>query len=209
MNLFWPRWEGFAHVALCCWNQSCKQPQDASSESVLEFLGVISVNLLHVAIGLIGDSDTTFRKACLVGATSLPSGTCYWLDLDQKTIFSHLIDKINTESRFSEALRIIEVAIRKNEDPFQQIRWLRLLNAEGETAEGHDWNFSFMEAAKLFPLCVKHKDKAEEAFMNVKSRFCDEVLFGDVVDRYKLLLDKYRKARKQYMNGMISLQCTS
>uniref|UniRef100_A0A2N9EV40 Bifunctional lysine-specific demethylase and histidyl-hydroxylase n=1 Tax=Fagus sylvatica TaxID=28930 RepID=A0A2N9EV40_FAGSY len=202
-------WEGFAHVALCCWNQSCKQPQDASSESVLEFLGVISVNLLHVAIGLIGDSDTTFRKACLVGATSLPSGTCYWLDLDQKTIFSHLIDKINTESRFSEALRIIEVAIRKNEDPFQQIRWLRLLNAEGETAEGHDWNFSFMEAAKLFPLCVKHKDKAEEAFMNVKSRFCDEVLFGDVVDRYKLLLDKYRKARKQYMNGMISLQCTS
>lgn len=98
--------------------------------------------------------------------------------------------------------------MQKNEDPFQRIRWLRLLSADGETT-GHDSNFSFMEASKLFPLCVEHKDKAEEAFMHVKSRFCDEVLFVDVLDCYKLLLNKYRKARKQYMNGMISLQCTS
>ncbi|KAM4097871.1 hypothetical protein ACJW30_07G034800 [Castanea mollissima] len=198
-------WEGFAHVALCCWNQ--RQPQDApSSESVLEFLDVISVNLLHVAIGLIGDSDPTFRKACLVGAMS--SDTSYRLDQNQKTIFSYLINKINRESRFMDALRIIEVAMQKNEDPFQRIRWLWLLNADGETT-GHDWNFSFMEASNLFPLCIEHKDEAEDAFIHVKSRFCDEVLFGDVLDRYKLLLDEYRKARKQYMNGMISLQCTS
>ena len=166
------------------------------------------MNLLHVAIGLIGDSDPTFRKACLVGAMSLPSDISNMLDQNQKTIFSHLINKIDTESGFLDALRIIEVAMQKNEDPFQRIRWLRLLSADGETT-GHDSNFSFMEASKLFPLCVEHKDKAEEAFIHVKSRFCDEVLFVDVLDRYKLLLNKYRKARKQYMNGMISLQCTS
>nr|POE69500.1 bifunctional lysine-specific demethylase and histidyl-hydroxylase mina [Quercus suber] len=158
-------WEGFAHVALCCWNQ--RQPQDApSSESLLEFLDVISVNLLHVAIGQIGDSDPNFRKACLVGAMSLPSDTSYRLDQNQKTIFSHLINKIDTESGFLDSLRTIEVAMQKNEDPFQRIRWLRLLNADGETT-GHDWNFSLMEASKLFPLCVEHKDKAEEAFMHV------------------------------------------
>lgn len=170
------------------------------------------MNVLHVAIGLVGDSDPTFRKACLVAAIYLSSATNYWLDLKQRTIFSHLIDKVNKESRFLEALRNIEVAIQKNEDPFHQIRWLRLLSMDGETIEGNDWNVPFVpfvEMAKLFPLCVRHKDQVEAAFMRVKSRFCDEVLFGDVVDSYKMLLDKYRKVRKQYMDGMVSLHCTS
>ncbi|XP_035549242.1 uncharacterized protein LOC109008174 isoform X2 [Juglans regia] len=201
-------WEGFAHVALCCWSQTQKQPQFSLLESAV-LLDVISVNVLHVAIGLVGDSDPTFRKACLVAAISLSSDTGCWLDLNQRTIFSYLIDKVNTESRFLEALRSIEVAIQKTEDPFHQIRWLRLLNMEGESIEGNDWNVPFVEMAKLFPLCVRHKDQVEAAFMRVKSRFCDEVLFGDVVDSYKMLLDKYRKARKQYMNGMVSLHCTS
>jgi hypothetical protein len=34
----------------------------------------------------------------------------------------------------------------------------------------------------------------EAAFMQVKSKFCDEVLFEDVIDSYKLLLEKYKKA---------------
>ncbi|XP_041022781.1 uncharacterized protein LOC121263777 [Juglans microcarpa x Juglans regia] len=201
-------WEGFAHVALCCWSQTQKQPQFSLLESAV-LLDVISVNVLHVAIGLVGDSDPTFRKACLVAAISLSSDTGCWLDLHQRTIFSHLIDKVNTESRFLEALRSIEVAIQKTEDPFHQIRWLRLLNMEGESIEGNDWNVPFVEMAKVFPLCVMNKDQVEAAFMRVKSRFCHEVLFGDVVDSYKMLLDKYRMARKQYLNGMVSLHCTS
>lgn len=202
-------WEGFAHVALCCWNQSQKQPQYTPFESLSAIPDTISVNLLHVAIGLLGYSDPTFRKACLVAAISLPSETSSWLDLNQSTIFSYLIDNINKKSRFLEVLKSIEVAIQKNEDPFQRIRWLGLLNLEGETYERHDWNFPLMEVDHLFRLCAQHKDKVEAAFMHVKSRFCSEVLFGCVLDSYKMLLEKYRKTRRQYMNGMTSLHYKS
>lgn len=167
------------------------------------------MNLLHVAIGLMGDSDPIFRKACLVAAISLPADTNYWLDLNQRTCFCRLVDKIKSESRFFVAFRSLEAAIRENEDPFQRLSWLRLLSLEGETIEGHDWNLASMEMAKLFSLCVRHQDKVEAAFERVKSRFCDEVSYGDVLGSYRRLLDKYRKVRKQYMNGMISLHCAS
>lgn len=200
-------WEGFAYVALCCWNQAQKIHHPASVESFSGILNLMSVNLLHLLIGLIGDSDPTFRKACLVGAVSWPSDTEDWFYLNQKTIFNKLIGKISADSRFLELLSSMEVAIRENIDPFQQMRWLQLLDWNRETLEDHDRNLPFTGVEIMFPLYAEHKDMAETAFMQVRSKFCSEVSFEDVIGRYKMLLGKYKETRKQYMNGMLSLHC--
>ncbi|XVE70299.1 hypothetical protein DITRI_Ditri10aG0061200 [Diplodiscus trichospermus] len=191
-------WEGFMHVALFCWNHTQHQ-HNLSLKSLSGILDVMSVKLLHIVIGLIGDSDPTFRKACLVAAASAQKDTNSWLNLCQKTIFSNLIDKISIESRFSEALKCVEVAIHKNEDPFERIRWLRNLEQERESVEECDWD------EDIFPLYVENKEKAERVLMEVKSKFCSEVSYEDVSVEYKKLHEKYNKVRKQYMNGMLSL----
>ena len=194
------RWEGFVHVALCYWNQNKKGPSCGS--------GVVydmCVTLLHVAIGLIGDSDPTFRKACLVAGISSSLYSNDWLDLNNETIFCRLVDKINTESRFSEALSYVEAALQKNEEPFQRLRWLRILYLGGKTCERHDWNIPFSGIMNLFPLLAQDKCEVECAFMQIKSRFCCEILLQDVKQSYKMLLEKYRKVRKEYTNGMISM----
>lgn len=167
----------------------------------------MSVNLLHLLIGLFGHFDPTFRKACLVGAVSRPSDTKDWFYLNQKTIFNELIGKISADSNFLELLSSMEVAIRENTDPFQQMRWLQFLDWNRETLEGHDRNLPFTGAEIMFPLYAEHKDIAETTFMQVKSKFCSEVSFEDVIERYKMLLGKYKETRKQYMNGMMSLHC--
>lgn len=103
-----------------------------------------------------------------------------------------------------EVLSSIEVAIQKNEDPFQQIRWLWVLCMEKETSSESNTNKSFM-IEDLLSLCAQHKDKLEAAFLNVKSRFCTEVVFEEVVTSHRMLLQKYRNTRRQYINGMVSL----
>ncbi|KAJ6673181.1 MINA53 MYC INDUCED NUCLEAR ANTIGEN [Salix viminalis] len=202
-------WEGFAHVALHCWYKTQKQLHGASVEPLSGNLDLMSVTLLHLMIELIGASDSTLRKASLVGALVLPLEIDDWLYLNQKTTFNHIIDQINKASMFLEVFRSVEVVIEKNEDPFHRMRWLRLLYQETETIQEHDWNvpLALGEFQNLFPSCAQHKDRTEAAFMQIKSKFCDEVLFEDVIDSYKLLLEKYKKARKQYMNGMLSLHC--
>lgn len=203
------RWEGFVHVALCCWNQS-QERNCFGSECSVGIVFDISVTLLHVAISLIGDSDPIFRKACLVAATSPPScSSDGWLDLNQRNMFRSLIDKVNTESRFPEALKKVEIATRKNEDPFQRIRWLQNLDLGSEAFKRLDWNMLFMGTEELFRSSVQHKCEVNATFMQLKSRFCCEILFEDVKQSYRRLLEKYRKVRKQYMNGMISLHCQS
>ncbi|XVF29794.1 hypothetical protein REPUB_Repub16aG0001800 [Reevesia pubescens] len=194
-------WEGFIHVALFCWNHT-QQKCHLYLKSLSGILNVMSVKLLHIVIGLIGDSDPRFRKACLVAAASMESDANSWLDLCQKTIFSNLIDKLRRESRFLEALKSMEGAIQRKEDPFRRIRWLQTLNQERQSVEGevHDWGFE-----EIFPLYVKYKEMAESAFMEVKSKFCSEVSYEDVSAEYKILHEKYKKARKRYMNGMLSL----
>lgn len=197
------RWEGFVHVALSCWSQN-QNPRHVSECSSSIFYD-ISVNLLHATIGLIADSDHTFRKACLAGAIPLPSYSNNRLDLMQKTIFSQLLSKINIEPRFLEVLRSVEVATQKNEDAFQRIKWLQILNHEMETVERHDWNIHSMGPENLSSLLCQDKDKVEAAFSDVKSRFCSEVKFDDVIESYKMVLERYKRVRNQYMNGMISL----
>ncbi|KAK8642963.1 hypothetical protein V6N13_012284 [Hibiscus sabdariffa] len=198
-------WEGFMHVALFCWNtQYHRHP---SYKSLSGILNVMSTRLLHIVIGLIGNSDPTFRKACLVAAASSQSDMNSWLDLCQRTTFSNLIDKISSKSWFSEAFKSMEVAIERNEDPFQRIRWLRHLIQERENVEGYDWDCDVgsTEIKDTFAVYVEHKGMAESVFMDIKSKFCREVSYDDVATNYKTLHEKYREVRKQYMHGMLSL----
>lgn len=164
----------------------------------------MSLNLLHVAIGIIGTSDPSFRKACLSAAVSLPPDVYDRLIQNQRNIFLHLIDNIRNECRFSEVLSNIEVAIQKNKDPFEQIQWLWDLHKEKEAKSGYNTDKSSIIEDLSF-LCAKHNDKLEASFLNVKSRFCSEVVFEDVVTSHRALLQKYKKTRRQYINGMISL----
>jgi len=140
----------------------------------------------------------------LTAAVSLPPVVYDSLFQGQRNIFFYLIDKIYTESRFMEVMSSIEVAVQKNEDPFQQIRWLWVLCMEKETNSEHNTNQSFM-SEDILSLCAQHKDKLEAVFLNVKSRFCSEVVFEEVVTNHRMLLNKYRSTRKQYINGMVSL----
>ncbi|XP_044471379.1 uncharacterized protein LOC123200301 isoform X3 [Mangifera indica] len=195
-------WEGFAHVALYCWSQAQEH-----HESLTEIQKYMSVNLLHLVILQMGDSDPTFRKACLVAAVSLPLETDDWLYLNQKTIFTQLIDKISSESRFLEVLSSVEMDIRKNVDPFQRVRWLQFLDWKKEPFGGLDGNSPFRRVETMLPSYVQNKCEAEAAFMQVKSKFCREISFENVIGIYLMLLEKYRKTRKQYMNGMLALHC--
>ncbi|KAF4393896.1 hypothetical protein F8388_018387 [Cannabis sativa] len=188
-------WEGFFHVALWNWNLKKRQP---CSGSVYD----VGVALLHAAIGLIGDSDTTFRKACLVAGISSSACSSDWLNLNLE-IFYCLVDKIDTGSKFSEALSKVEDALKKNEDPFQRIRWLQILG--DKTNEGLDCYMPFREIMNSFPLLAQDIYEIECVFMQIKSRFCSQIIFEDVKQSYKKLLEKYKKVRKQYKNGMISL----
>ncbi|KAL5549720.1 hypothetical protein UlMin_004951, partial [Ulmus minor] len=185
-------WEGFVHLALSVWNTRHKQPCYASDCSSGIFWD-ISMVLLHLAIGLIGNSDPTFRKACLVAANSASSNSNDWIALNQRTIFCSLIDKINTESKFLEALRSLEVAIEKNEDPLDRIKWLWSFNLGDKSIDGHSWNRPLVETENLCKSLIQYKCEIEASFIKVKSRFCCEVLFDDVKPSYTMLLEKYRK----------------
>lgn len=197
-------WEGVAHFALHCWSGNWKRPCYDCVNSLSQKLDLVSLNLLHVAIGIIGTSDPSFRKACLSAAVSLPPDVYDRLIQNQRNIFLHLIDNIRNECRFSEVLSNIEVAIQKNKDPFEQIQWLWDLHKEKEAKSGYNTDKSSIIEDLSF-LCAKHNDKLEASFLNVKSRFCSEVVFEDVVTSHRALLQKYKKTRRQYINGMISL----
>ncbi|KAL6958015.1 hypothetical protein U1Q18_041175 [Sarracenia purpurea var. burkii] len=200
-------WEGFAHVALHNWYQNQKQSNYTPCDLLGGSLNTISVNLMHVAIKLIGDADPTFRKACLIGAISILSDDEGWLDPNQRTNFSNMIKSINANSRFSDALRSVTLSLGENEDPWQQIRWMHHLDEETDVEVQKTRIPSVEDSEHLIFICAQHKEEAEAAFMQVKSRFCSEVVFEDVEKRYNELLEKYRKVRKQYMSGMLSLHC--
>ncbi|PIN08607.1 [histone H3]-lysine-36 demethylase [Handroanthus impetiginosus] len=194
-------WEGFMHIALFCWDKKSK----AKSVNTLPCsLHKASVELLHIAIKLICDLDSAFRKACLVGATPSSPDTKDFLCNNQTTIFKYLISRIATESNFSDAVNHLEATLQKNEDPLECVRWIKYLKEEGDEIE-RSQSISSEDNRYLFDLLIHDRDFAKGVFMEVKSRFCDEVEFGDVEECYKVVLEKYRMVRKQYTNGMLSL----
>ncbi|KAG6589672.1 Bifunctional lysine-specific demethylase and histidyl-hydroxylase NO66, partial [Cucurbita argyrosperma subsp. sororia] len=193
-------WEGFVHTAVYCWNWNDKPKQYDT------LFGTMSVELLHLAIWLISVSDHNFRKACLVEASFLPSDNNNMLALNQKTIFSRLIDKISRESNFLEVLAGIKISVEKDEDPFHRMRWLRLLNVdEKESVKEDQWTMPSIGIRDLLSTCATHREKVETTFVEVKSRFCREVRFENAVECYKKLLERFRNVRSQYTTGMISL----
>lgn len=147
---------------------------------------------MHIAVKLIGDVDPTWRKACLIGAVSIN-----FLQSHQRSTFNHLLGIINSEGNFNNVFSNLEAAVSKNEDIFENLRWVCHLDQKKSTIATED----------LFLLVVNQKDKVEAAFMEAKSKFCNEVVFDDVVHDYSLLLEKYRNMRKQYINGMLALSC--
>ncbi|KAL0316642.1 UNVERIFIED_CONTAM: Bifunctional lysine-specific demethylase and histidyl-hydroxylase NO66 [Sesamum radiatum] len=196
-------WEGFMQVALYCWDKKQKVLPYKSNDSVPWSLHLLSVKLLHIAIKLIGNHDPGFQKACLVGA--IHSKDC--LFNNQMMIFWDLISRIISDSKFSDAVEHLEAAIHKNEDPLEHVRWMKHLNEEGEEVErSQSLSISSADSRCLPDLLIPHnRDTAKAAFVHVKSKFCREVEFQDAEQYYKMLLAKYRKVRKQYSNGMLSL----
>ncbi|KAL3841064.1 hypothetical protein ACJIZ3_025655 [Penstemon smallii] len=200
-------WEGFMQVALYSWNKKQEVLQNTSGDSIPQNLDLASVKLLHISIKLLGNLDSTFRKACLVGALAMSSITGDWLCEHQITIFKYLMGKIATESKFSDAIQYVEEAIRKNEDPLEHVRWTKYLTVEGEIDRSDHSGIYSPDCKYLFDLVIQNRDVVEVAFMEVKSKFCCELDIEDVEKCYKLLLERYRKVRKQYTNGMLSLHC--
>ncbi|GAB2224905.1 hypothetical protein Drorol1_Dr00005684 [Drosera rotundifolia] len=196
-------WEGFAHIALHCWSQSnCNTPQNLATGSCSR-IHVILISFFHVAIELLGNSDFVFRKACLVAADHLDIDTKEWLNQNQRATFNQLIHKIYEMSNFTKVLENIRMTIQRFEDPFYRIRWLSVLTHE--KLNEHDWDLPLEGINELLPLIDQHKDEFEAAFMNIKSKFCREVVFEDVARSFKMIHAVYKTTRKHYVNGMLSL----
>lgn len=206
-------WEGFAHVALHCWNEDEKQKQAhlhlTDYKSVMR--RAMFVNLLHVAIRLIADLNPVFRKACMVAALPFTEGDrhAHALVLNQKATFSNIIDRIDAGCSFAEAFRSIEAVVQeKNGDSLQWMSWLQHLPQEGDETEEVDFNNLLGSFEYLVRLYSEHIEEAMIEFTKIKSAFCRHVVYENACGRFKMLLEKYRKTRKQYMKGMLSLHST-
>ncbi|CAI9098439.1 OLC1v1035082C1 [Oldenlandia corymbosa var. corymbosa] len=201
-------WEGFVHVALNHWRRKHREFHQPSNGSTSLNMHVMSVNLLHVAVMLIGEIDPTFRKACLIGQTSLSTVTERSIALNQRGIFQHLISRINDESKFAD-LEYLEMAVQKHENLFQRLQWLQHLSKEGEMLESQESSIFAVDRSYVLQFCSLHKHTLKGAFLEVKSKFCEEIVVEDVEQEYKMLLDRYKKVRRQYTEGMLSLHLTS
>ncbi|KAA0058192.1 Lysine-specific demethylase NO66 [Cucumis melo var. makuwa] len=149
---------------------------------------------LFILQSILGIGVITQSNACLVAACSLPSETNDRLGLIQKTTFSRLLDKISSESKFSEVLAALKISVEKDEDPFHRMRWLRLLNVDGkESIKDDKWTMPSIGIRDLLSTCVNHREQIGTTFVEVKSRFCREVRFKNAVECYQKLLKRFRK----------------
>lgn len=192
------------HVALHHWIlNACKSlPLDTSTGA----LDMEVARLLHIVLMLLGDTSPLFRKACLVNSSSSSLSADNWLYENQRAHFQQLLHEVSQLSMFTEAWHRLTCAIQMNEDPFQTISWLRDLDKNAEARNECQSDCIFGVAVK--DVCqsrFEDREKVEVAFLLVKSSFCEQVSFDDVASRYRLLLERYRKVRTQYANGMLSL----
>lgn len=193
-------WEGFTHIALHCWNQKKKSGPAYPIDGEVVKLRYALVNMLHVAVRSIADKHSVFQRACLVAA--LPHSSNFKSNL--RSSFDYIIKTINDFSQFSEAYaRIVTTVLENNEDYLLWMRWLRHLPQE------EDWKIDYDNPLELFKdFVLLNRMGIEELsleFSQVKSEFCESVVFDDACDEFMVLLEKYRKTRKQYMKGMLSL----
>ncbi|KAG0479922.1 hypothetical protein HPP92_010780 [Vanilla planifolia] len=201
-------WEGFTHIALHLWNQKYKKYSAYPIDHGMQNQRSMLVNMLHITLRLIADKNVVLKKACMVAALPFSSNTnCYGehiLLLRQKTTFDYIIETIDNSSSFSETLLYITTTVHEgNENSLQWMRWLRHLCQEEEEKEAFDKPLELLKEFLL--LNSNHIKEVAKEFTEMKSEFCGSVFFEDVCDEYKMLLQKYKKTRKQYMNGMLSL----
>lgn len=138
-------WEGFLHVALHHWGRTQYLCRFTSADALSIDLSVLAVNLMHIVIRTVAATDATYRKACLVGAILSLSVGESWLNVNQKTTFRHLLNKVNTQSRFTDAISKVEAALENHEDPLHDIIWLQHLTGEDELIKGPKWNSPSVE----------------------------------------------------------------
>jgi bifunctional lysine-specific demethylase and histidyl-hydroxylase MINA len=182
------------HVALHCWREKLNQKSDNIALNLYsEFQNITHTLLLHVAIKLISDQTPGFWKACMVASNCK-------LD-NHKWTFSYLINIINEESNFMEAFKWVKLVVeRREEELVECMRWLRNVYDDID----YDDMLGTLEKYVVVACC----DKIEEAmveFSVFKSRFCESDVYEDARARFGLLLEKYRKARRQCIKGMLSL----
>ncbi|KAJ1700247.1 hypothetical protein LUZ63_000026 [Rhynchospora breviuscula] len=187
-------WEGFVHVALHCWSRKLNQKSDNSYLlSNSEFPNITHTLLLHISIKLISDQSPAFWKLCMVASN-------FKMD-DQKSTFDNLINIINEESNFIVAFNWIKLVVEKREEEsIQCMRWLRNLYDD-------IYYDNLLETLEKY-VVVACNGKSEEAladFVQFKSWFCKVVVYEDACACFLSLLKEYRKARRQYMKGMLSL----
>ncbi|KAK8951519.1 hypothetical protein KSP39_PZI003493 [Platanthera zijinensis] len=202
-------WEGFTHIALHCWNQKKKPGSAYPIDGEAVKLRCVLVNMLHVAVRSIADKHSVLKRACLVAALPHSSNiklnhNAHSLAFNLRSSFDYLIKIINDFSQFSETFaRIVTTVLENNEDYLLWMRWLRHLPQE------EDWKIDYNNPLELFKdLVLSNRIGIEELsleFSQVKSDFCESVVFEDACDEFMVLLEKYRKTRKQYMKGMLSL----
>ncbi|ONK79454.1 uncharacterized protein A4U43_C01F6530 [Asparagus officinalis] len=199
-------WEGFAHIALHCWNEKQKQSTPTITDLRLRNQRAMFLMLLHMEIRLIATDNPAFRKACMVAAFSLSSDTLLW---KHKETFDYIIENINANTKFMEAFEWSKLVVKeRKDDSLQWMKWLRHLPQEGDGKEKMDFNNLLKVFEDFFLFYTDHITEATADFFNFKTEFCRDVIFEDACTCFKTLLEKYRKTRRQYMNGMLSLHST-
>lgn len=196
-------WEGFTHIALHCWNEKRKRTIINNTDSKSRIQNSIFIIILHIAIRLVANDNPTLRKACMVAAYPLSADTHM---SKHKGMFQYIIDEINANANFIEAFKCINKYTEvENDNSLQWLRWLRHLHQEGYDDEKIDFSNISEIFKDLVTLFNNHTEEAIMEFSNMKSIFCREASFEDAYTCFLILLEKYRKVRRQYMNGMLSL----
>nr|CAD1826073.1 unnamed protein product [Ananas comosus var. bracteatus] len=205
------QWEGFAHIALYCWNKKQKKECHHLVDSNYKKPSVMFTLLLHIAIKLIADHDPVFRKACMI-ASKLALFDCERENhaeafiTSQKATFLYVIEKINVNCSFIKAFKCIELVVQdRNDSTLQWMRWLQHLPQDGVEDDEIDFNNLLGVLEDLFALysnCIK---EAIVEFDLFKFRFCRDVVYEEACESFNVLLEKYKKTRNQYMKGMLSL----
>ncbi|KAH9304706.1 hypothetical protein KI387_009110, partial [Taxus chinensis] len=220
-------WEGFLHIALHYWEQYQKI-EDLILNYGSEKIFHLAVQMLHIAIGNLGGSCNLLRKACMVAApfwhyrnsnndwevefgsdknSDTISPGCPEKDFSSEEVFSSLIGIVRRRCNFADAYRIIEVNVTQlGCDSFPWMKWLRHLSPGDSTSSSqYGWNDPSECLKEIFQPGQLQVFHYERVFLQVKSRFSNEVKFDEAFKGFQFLLDKYRHARKQFINGMLAL----
>lgn len=127
--------------------------------------------------------------------------------LSCKEVFSNLIGIVARRCRFADAYRIVEASLNSlADDSLQWMKWLRHLSSEDTNSSGqHSCDDPYKLLREMFKADQSDVLEYESAFLQVKSKFCHEVKFEEAQSGFAFLLRKYRRSRKQFINGMLAL----